>query len=437
MAEDTLTTIQYGLLRQENRLVDLTTKFFKDPLAGLLRDGNKITTLKQGGRTLTRYFNDTLFPAGGFGVVGQGGDYPTAQPESQTQASIAMQLFAMTVGFEEHALTAMEVGGRDIVMQGVKSKLKASVEHTQRRIGRLVLGRGDGIVGRASAAGSSSTSFTSSIPLLCVPGDIVYANPGAGAGDERDLGGSDSISGIQVTDVNYMTNTLTLASAQTWADDDVLYLTGAANNEAGAGVYLHGIEAMCDNVSDNFQYDADDDSTYDHVDTYLGLTRSSVTQANVTEYNASSTSPTISMFGAIYNSIAYKGADPNNLFVLIHPTTYQAYSDTLIGTAPRSVMTKLPGGSYSLPIIDGIGQGQIRCIVDPGIPTDKIIMLDASKYYKLTAPGGWNKRSGNLWKQEMGTNAPNSTYTALFDIWLQVALNLPFTSCVAYDVTTT
>ena len=437
MAEDTLTTIQYGLMRQENRLVDLTSKFFKDPLAGLLRDGNKITTLKQGGRGLTRYFNDTLFPGGGFGVVSAGGDYPTAQQGSQTQASIAMSLLAMTVGFEEHALTAMEVGGRDVVMQGVKSKLRASVEHTQRRIGRLLLGRGDGFVGRASEAGTGSTSFTSSIPLLCVAGDIVYADADDGAGDARDLTGATEIDGIQVTDVDYMTNTVTLASAQTWTDNAILYIAGAANNASGAGVYPHGIQAMCDNVADNFQHDDDDNAAMDHVDTYLGLARSSVTQANVTEYNASSTSPTISMFSAMFNSIGYKGADHNKLFVLIHPTTYQAYSDTLIGTAPRSVMTKLPGGTYSLPIIDGIGQGQIKAIVDPGIPTDKIIMLDASKFYKLTAPGGWNKRSGNLWKQEMGTSAPNSTYTALFDIWLQVALNLPFTSCLAYDVTTT
>ena len=65
MAEDTLTTIQYGLMLQEQKIVDLTTKFYKEPIAGLLKDGNKVTTLKQGGRTLTRYFNDTLYRQAG------------------------------------------------------------------------------------------------------------------------------------------------------------------------------------------------------------------------------------------------------------------------------------------------------------------------------------------------------------------------------------
>jgi len=436
MAEDTLTTIQYGLMLQEQKIVDLTTKFHKEPIAGLLKDGNKVTTLKQGGRTLTRYFNDTLYPAGGFGVVSQGGDYPTAQPESQTQASIAMQLYALTVGFEEHALKAMEVGGRAVVMQGVKSKLKQSVEHTQRRITRLLLGRGDGFCARANAA-ATSTSFVSSIPVTCVQGDLIYADADDTAGDARDLTGATEIDGVRVEDVDYMTNTITLASSQTWTDDAIMYIAGAANNAGGAGIYPHGIQAMCDNVADNFQWDADDNAAMDHVDTYLGLARASVSKANVSEYDANSTSPSIGMFSAIFNTVAYKGLNPNEAYILIHPTTYQAYADTLVGTAPRSVRTKLPGGTYSLPIIDGVGQGQLKCIVDPGIPTDKIVLLDASSYYKLTAPGGWNKRSGNLWKQEMGDNAPNSTYTAIFDIWLQVALNLPYTSCVAYDVTTT
>jgi hypothetical protein len=424
--------------------VDLTQKFFKEPVAGLLKDGNKVATIKPAtGRGLVGYFNDTIYPAGGFTQVAEAGSYAASQTESEQQPNITLRLYGLTVGYNEHALTALEQGGRKLVMSSVKKKLRQAVEHTQRRMTRLLLGRGDGMVARVTT-GATATSFVSSIPIHCVIGDLISANPGAGAGDERGLGGSDSISSVRITDIDYITNTITLASSQTFATDDIVYIANAAHNAGGAGVYPHGIQAMCDNGdSDNsWQWDADDDTTYDHVDTYLGLTRSTLTQANVSDYNASSTSPDINMFSSMFNAIAYKGADPENLFVLIHPTTYQAYADTLVGTAPRSVKTKLPGGTYSLPMIDGVGQGNIKAIVDPGLPTDKIVMLDASKYYKLTAKGGWNMRSGNLWKQGYDTSGSATTtvaslYNAVFDIWLAVALNLPNTSCVAYAVTTT
>lgn len=438
MANDTLTTMQYSLARAESRLVDLTQKCWKEPLGAFLKDGNKITTLKGGGRALTRYFNDQLYPAGGFGQVPSGGDYHLSRPESETQASIAMQLFAMTVSYTEHGLKALELGGREMVLQDLDTKLRNAVDHTQRRMSRQLMSRGDGVVARASGTHTATTTVTSSIPLRLVIGDYVYAKT-ADSNNERGLGGTTECSGTRVTSVNYSAGTFLTEDAVTCTDDAVFYIVNAATNYAGAGVYIHGLEMMLDNTTDNWQWDDDDSDTYDHRTAYLGLTAASVAQANCQEYNASSSSPDINMFGAMYDIAGSYGADPSKLVLILNPASWRAYSETYLGNVPRKVKLDLPGGTYSVPVIDGVGQDSIPVIVDWGIATSKMAMLDTSKFYKLTAPGGWNKRTGNLWQRNAAETAGNpgaSAYSAFFDIWMQVALNLPYTSVVAYGVTT-
>jgi len=258
MASDTLTTIQYSLLRQESNIVDLTQKFFAEPIAGLMRDGNDVTTLKTTGRGLVRYFNDTVYPSGGFGQVSAGGDYAPAQAESEIQPYIAMQLYAMTISYQEHVIATLDAGDRSTVMEGLRGKMKNAVDHTQRRISRHLLMRGDGIVARASAAGNSATEVTSSIPLGLVIGDYVYAKADT-AGNGRGLAGSAEVTGVRVTGVDYIAGTFTIDTASTWTINAVWYVWNAAHNAGGAGVYLHGVQAIFDDAN-VIKYDATDDT---------------------------------------------------------------------------------------------------------------------------------------------------------------------------------
>jgi hypothetical protein len=435
---DTLTTIQYSMERQETALNDLTTKFFKEPIAGMFRDGNGITTLEGGGRGLIRYFNDLLYPGGGFGQVPSGGDYPAAQAESEIQPYQRLYHYAMTIGYTEEALKALESTPRGKVLQQLQSKLRGAVEHHQRRIARSCMGRGDGVVARASGAHSSVTSFTSSIPLRLVIGDIVYAKVDtAGAG--RGIGGTTEIDGIRVTSVNPVDKTFTLASAQTCTDNAVFYLLNAAHNAGGAGVYPQGVEAMYDDAAnDNTQWDADDSATYDHVDTYLAQTRSSVGQANCIVYNMAD-SPNLSNIGAMVARALAVGASPEDLFLLCNDTVYQTLADTIVGFAPRLIPVKLPGGTYKIPVLDRSGQAEIKVICDWGMPDDHIVLIDGSRVYRLTCPGGWNKRTGSMWKQNAAASSGPfaAAVTAAFDSWFGLACNLPDTSVLAYGVTTT
>jgi len=111
----------------------------------------------------------------------------------------------------------------------------------------------------------------------------------------------------------------------------------------------------------------------------------------------------------------------------------------VVGFAVPSETITLPGGSYDLPYVTGLGQGKLMAVVDFSMPTDKFIVMDKSKYFKLTAPGGWNKRTGSIWNRgaTVASGGMGSVFTAGFDIWMQVADNTPQTSVVAYGVTTT
>ncbi|MFB0545744.1 MAG: hypothetical protein ACETWB_02430 [Anaerolineae bacterium] len=437
MARDTLTTIQYSLERKEQKLRDLTTKVFLDKLMALARDGKGIATIKEHGRALTAYFNIMLYPGGGKGLVAESGTYPTDQQESETQASVALKMFAMTLGYTEHALKAMESDPSKMKVS-TNVKIKAAVEGMQRWMADQFAGRGDGTIGRTAAAGAPGTEITLDGPVLCSPGDIIYSNPTraiATAGGE-----SGKIEGARVLDVKYDEQKIAIAS-DTWDDADVIHFYGAAENAGGDTNWVQGIQAAYDNVADNFQYDADDDATYDHVDTYLGLTRSTTTKANCQEYSVGDY-PTLAAVQRMFSRCLAHGANPRDLVSLWNPLTYEKFCEGIQGYTPKSVNLKLPGNNFSVPVISAVGPN-LPVLDSYRIPRDKILVVDKSKIYRLTAPGGWNKRAGTFWKQVQVSAASGSDaamkaeYRALFDVWYQLAVVLPDTACVGYGVTTT
>lgn len=433
---DTLTTMQYSLGRVERRLVDLTTHTFYSPLMALARDGKGIANIKKHGRGLTAYFNIGLYPAGSFGPVSESGTYPATTAESETQASLALRMFAMTLGVTEHALIAMENDPTEIKV-GLNTKLQNSIEHTQRRMADQFAGRGDGTGGRANGAGSSSTTITFDDPPLFQVGDVIYSNP------TREIatatGESGKITGATITDIDYDAMTATIA-ADTWDDGDVIHLSGATNNTAGGTVWVQGLQAAYDNVDDSFQWDDEDDATYDHCDTYLGLTRSSTSKANVAYVNIGGY-PTLTKVQSLVRKCMARGANPKDLVSLWNPLTYDKYCESIEGYAPESVNLKLPGGTFEVPVI-GHGIANLPVIDDVRIQRDKILVIDKSKLYRLTAPGGWNKRAGQFWIRntyssgDAGNVSQVASFQALFDIWYNLACVLPDTSCVGYGVST-
>jgi hypothetical protein len=432
---DTLTTIQYSLGRVEQKLKDLTVFQHPSILMAMAKDGKKIATLRRGvGRALTAYFNIMLRPPGSFGTVASGGSatYPATVAESETQASTILKMFAMTLGYTEHALVALD-GDPSAIKVDVNMKINRAVEHVQRKMVDQFVGRGDGTVGRANGAGSGATVITFDDCPLCQVGDVIYSNPDRGIATPG--GESGKIEGATVTDVQYDERKVTIAS-DTWDDGDVIHLSGAAENSGGATDWVQGMMAAYDNPStDSWSWDEEDTTTYDHCDTYLGLTRSSTTQANCAEYNVNSYL-TLAKVQAIVQRSLSRGARPKDLVLVLNPFSLDKLLESIEGYAARTTrVLKLPGGNFEIPVV-GHGISQVPVVDDYRIPRGKAICMDKSKVYRLTAPGGWNKREGNFWKRSpTGSTTHYAKFDALFDIWYQLAVVLPNTATVGYGIT--
>jgi len=135
------------------------------------------------------------------------------------------------------------------------------------------------------------------------------------------------------------------------------------------------------------------------------------------------------------------GGNPKNMVSLWNPLTYEKYCESIEGYAPRSTVLKLPGGNFEVPVITK-GITQLPCIISHRIHDNKIMVVDKSKMYRLSAPGGWNKRDGRMWKQVIDSTSSTAAnakaeYQAFFDVWYQLAVMAPNTSTVGYGVTTT
>jgi hypothetical protein len=136
-------------------------------------------------------------------------------------------------------------------------------------VGRqIVFGDGTGKLAQASGAGTATTA-------------LVVDNPGVDHLYEGMLidiytsGGTQEVNSIEITAVNRSTNTVTLASAQTWSNDSFVYREDARNEE------VTGLAAILD------------DGT--RASTFQGLSRSTYTWLNANMLGNSGTNRSLTL----------------------------------------------------------------------------------------------------------------------------------------------
>jgi len=118
-----------------------------------------------------------------------------------------------------------------VEMDGIKESLQYDMAR------QLVYGDATGKIATTNGTGSSSSSL------------VVTSSPGTTnlrVGMKIDVftaGGVQEVAGIQITAVNASTNTVTLASAQTWSSGSYVYREGARNAE------MMGLGGIVDRVS--------------------------------------------------------------------------------------------------------------------------------------------------------------------------------------------
>jgi hypothetical protein len=114
-------------------------------------------------------------------------------------------------------------------------------------INRQGLGKGTGQMSLANGAGVAATALIVDNALPFRRGmrlDLWTALPPALGG-----AGTKEVSGATITAVNYNTNTLTLDSAQTWTDNDIIVLYTVLDNPPTGGKEITGVQAICDTTA--------------------------------------------------------------------------------------------------------------------------------------------------------------------------------------------
>lgn len=424
-----LADISYALRQSEEWFGRMVGQPDDSPIMGLFK---QIPSRKPGGRGLRHYFNQRIVGRSGFGIVSEGGNYPSPGQETQKQCYVDVSLLVASVEVNRHELQALASREKLTEEESVMEQLEDAAKKEKFRIGRILMMRNDMVVGRADGSGSSASVIYSSIPVNCIAGDKIRAFRDRGYTNDASWG-TDSVQ-VVVPDLNpgsdvASANTvgkIVLAANASWQDDSVLVLDGVTSPSSALPM---GLQAHVDSVNvSGFKYDADDSTTYDHVDTYCGLSRAtnSWLNAGVTDAGGSLTLEVVSQAAL---SVLTRGAKPSDLVLIMHPLDFINFCGTYSSLQQGTVYEKihLPGGSYDLPMLNGLGVTRMPVITDPGWVKGKPIIVDKSVFRSILELSGWVPGSKNSYLHLTPASSGGgyaAKYQAYYEYWFQ-------TFCVA------
>jgi hypothetical protein len=435
MAGETLSAVQYALARNEKKIQDIISDATDQPLRGLLRS---LPKERASGRALRTYFNQEYMPMGGSGVVSEGGNFGAARTSGQTQLYIDPKLYYLTIQFSVHALAALK--GK-LAADTLSRKINSSVYWKKQRIMRDFCGDGSGVVARANAVNTttSSATFTSSIPVLAVPGDFVYSLDATTSGEERALTSIDGTSGaigstgVRVIDVDPDAKKLFLGAVAKWKDNVVLSKTlTAATYPIGLMSHLNDYGAKS-----KLAWDADDlSSTMRCPTSYMSGSRVTNNKLNCRSYDCSSATVSLKLLQRGVAKCRSRGVNPSDLIFLMSPVQFELIIESLEGGIPRDVEVKLPGGNYKLPGLTGTGVAQIPVICDYGMPDSFICVGNKKGFKQITIPTGW--WNGKPLNGKPGTTAGTdaSAYVGHWQFFYGTALPEPDEWTILYRLAT-
>lgn len=366
----------------------------ENPVLGLL---NKVTSHKPYGRTLYMNMPFKITSGGQFGLGAEAGAIPAGLASTSNEGKITpKKLWAMVMDFTHETEIAMG-GGRKKLRTSLEGELSDALETWQKRRVAIFGGqRGDGVLGRVNGATTSSTSITMDEGFTAVPGDTILSYS---ARDTNSTTGNMISTAVAVTKVDHINNKITVASAQTIADEALLAYSSGVVNQTEAGSrqqWPMGIPGHVDDVdlsTDNW-YDTGDGTDYDHVDTYMGLARSSVGKLNSISIDADDNAIDEYYLSLPAAAAVDQGAKRKNLVYYMSPKQWRRVIKYFSGLsqmqrAGNSDIT-MPGGTMNVPVLYGIGGiGQIPVVCSNYIPDGCILCLSMGDFEQLLITDDW------------------------------------------------
>jgi len=438
MGQNALTNIADALYKKEDYLGEMLSNPGKEPILAIINSATKTTNT---GQNLREHFKVKIRPSGGWGLTTEGGDYAAAQPMSADEGYQVPRLINHSLEYTVHALAAMNHQTPGQVGETVAKDVASFLATARRRKARLFTGRGDMVLGRASAANTSATfTSTTDVPIRAVQGDYVTMFKATTSGEERLYQDEDTGTAYVgtthrfVNDVDYDANTVTFdASTGIWGTHSIMVPDGCtSSNKTGP----QGMEALYDTVNDaSFAWDGDDAASVDHVDTIYTLVRSTLSQLNVNTVNTSGYL-TLDKIQRGVGKCVGKGGSPSDLALICHPKQFEALTQSNFSKVGEWKTMTMAGQDLDLFCVTGLGSAQIPVICDYGIKESAVLLIDRSKLYSIELPGGWDRDEGGMFqKKNAATGAGHAAAKiAYWNMWLNWYSVFPNTSCIIYGL---
>lgn len=175
------------------------------------------------------------------GFVNEGETLQEADSELPVKCKVLPREGIYPFKISGRALTLSEGGDKVAFATGLDRQMTGKQDRMNSDRSRQFFGNGIGIISLANGAGVATTSLVVDNPILFRRNMYIDAY--------ATIGGAIQFSGVKITGVNYDTKTLTLASAQSWADNSIIVKRNVQNGAPAGGKEITGFDAIVDTTT--------------------------------------------------------------------------------------------------------------------------------------------------------------------------------------------
>lgn len=256
-------------------------------------------------------------------------------------------------------------------------------------------GDGSGVLARANGAGSSATALVVDTPsnIWLAPGMYIDAFTATS-------GGSQTIDGIQISDVSSDGVTATLASAQTWNDNDYIYL----RDERGM-TQIMGLLGIID--------DGNGTATLQGI---ASRTTKSYWQGNLV--NGGTAAFSENLVQTAIDTAEINGFSDNVMIdMLLCDYQTRRYAFKVLLTNKQRVVDKTEGKGGFTGLYFQTGSRSVPFFVDRMAYPGYLHGIDSSKLVGGWAPrvgGKWMDRGGSMWRQSTDSSGVYDSWEAYY-----------------------
>jgi len=346
--------------------------------------------------------------------------------------------------FSDDDLQKMQ-GGRAGIHTTLAKELAGGMKKFKNSQNRFVFSRGDGVVARVNGVKTTETYIDCDLPIFAIEDDEVRGY------DSRHLDAAGTQSATRrVVDVDHQLGRIYLDAASVgWADEELVGLYNFAFDQSSAEFTAtpRGMQAWFDNTGDQTAaaiWDTGDESGLRHVQTYIGLDRTTAANRKLLTTFKSAGDEAVSPYWISYGAmhLVAKGIPASELILVMSVKQYARIVELYGGAIGPDVTIKLPGGNALLPVVSAGGTNQLPVLATPYMKDGVICTIRArgktGDFEQVYAKGGWvGSGEGRMHLKPTGSGGYYHVWQLFYTAWWNMACIDPHNQFVVYGLDTT